>query len=199
MKKRRSLVIAAAVAVTAILAGCASDPVSEAYLNGTNQGYIGASGFTVEPIPVEERGEPIVFEGVDEYGKKVSSDDLIGNVSVVNFWYAACGPCRVEAPDLEAVWQEFKDDGVAFLGVNLRDTAPTAVSFAETYGITYPSAIDEGDAAVKTAFAQVVPLTAAPNTLVLDADGRVAARLFGRIESASILSTLVKETMAETE
>ena len=60
---------------------------------------------------------------------------------MVNFWYAACGPCRAEAADLEKAYGAFEGQDVAFLGVNTIDSAAAAAAFAETYGITYPSAI----------------------------------------------------------
>lgn len=138
-----------------------------------------------------------MFEGVTETGEAVSSDDYRGEVLVVNFWYAACGPCIVEAPLLEQVWQESKDEDVSFLGVNTYDQPATALSFAKDNGVTYPSVIDVVDGRVKLAFAQVTPIQATPTTLVIDRQGRVAARIIGQLASASILSTLVSDALDE--
>ena len=138
------------------------------------------------------------FSGTTEYGDPVSSDDYAGEVYVVNFWYAACGPCIIEAPMLEEVWLNYQDEGVGFLGVNIYDQPATAVAFAEENGITYPSIIDVNDGRVKQAFAGVTPIQATPTTLVLDREGRVAARIIGQLESASILDTLVADALAET-
>ena len=63
--------------------------------------------------------------------------------------------------------------------------------------VTYPSVIDVNDGRVKLAFAQVTPIQATPTTLVIDQEGRVAARIIGQLASASILSTLVADTLAE--
>lgn len=179
------------------LSACAPDPVAQQFLDGSNKGYIAANGFRVDEDPPAERTAPVEFGGVFENGDKFNSDDIAGDVVVVNFWYAACGPCRVEAPDLEAVWQEYKDQDVSFIGVNTYDQADTAVSFAKEYGITYPSLIDVNTGEAKLAFAQATPIQATPTTLVLDKQGRVAARIIGQLESASILSTLVKDLLAE--
>ncbi|EQM74704.1 hypothetical protein L687_04385 [Microbacterium maritypicum MF109] len=138
-----------------------------------------------------------MFEGVTETGEAVSSDDFLGDVLVVNFWYAACGPCIVEAPLLEQVWQKSKDEDVSFLGVNTYDQPATALSFAKDNGVTYPSVIDVVDGRVKLAFAQVTPIQATPTTLVIDRQGRVAARIIGQLASASILSTLVSDALDE--
>lgn len=181
----------------ALLTGCAADDsLAQQYRDGNEKGYI-AGDFQVVEIPAPERGDPVVFEGVTETGETVTSDDYRGGVLVVNFWYAACGPCIVEAPLLEEVWQDYQDQGVAFLGVNTYDQPATALSFARDNDITYPSVIDVNDGQVKLAFAQLTPIQATPTTLVIDRDGRVAARIIGQLATASILSTLVADTLAE--
>lgn len=195
---RRAVGAVVAATLAAGLAACASDPVAEQYLNGEDKGYIGANGFTVLEIAPADRGEPVEFSGVTEDGEDFSSADILGDVTVVNFWYAGCPPCRVEAGDLEAVWQEFQDDGVSFIGVNTLDQADTAQAFAETYGVTYPSVMDVETGEAKLAFASAISIQATPTTLVLDKQGRVAARILGALESESILSTLVKDALAES-
>ncbi len=116
----------------------------------------------------------------------------------MNFWYAGCAPCRVEAGDLESVWQEYEDQGVSFVGINTRDQADTAKAFSTEFEITYPSLIDVDTAQAKLAFAAETPIQATPTTLVLDKQGRVAARIIGPIDGTSILSTLVKDALAES-
>ncbi len=196
--RRPTAVLAALMLAAVALVGCSSnDNLAQQYRDGNEKGYI-AGDFQVVEIPPADRGEPVVFEGVTETGETVSSDDYRGGVLVVNFWYAACGPCIVEAPMLEEVWQEYQDQGVAFLGVNTYDQPATALSFARDNNVTYPSVIDVNDGKVKLAFAQVTPIQATPTTLVLDRDGRVAARIIGQLASASILSTLVDDTLTES-
>jgi peroxiredoxin len=190
---------AALAAVFAVaLTACSQDPVAEQYLDGDNKGYIAADGFTVVEIPAEERGDPVEFGGVTEHGDEFQSSDIAGDVTVVNFWYAACGPCRVEAKDLETVWQQYQDEDVSFIGVNTYDQPDTARAFADEYGITYPSLIDVESGEAKLAFAGATPIQATPTTLVLDAQGRVAARIIGQLDGTSILSTLVGDALAES-
>ena len=197
MTRGRVFTVVFALLAVVVLAGCtSSDSLAQQYRDGNEKGYI-AGDFQVVEIPEPDRGEPVAFEGVTETGERVSSDDYRGGVLVVNFWYAACGPCIVEAPLLEEVWQEYQDQGVSFLGVNTYDQPATALSFARDNNVTYPSVIDVNDGKVKLAFAQVTPIQATPTTLVLDRGGRVAARVIGQLASASILSTLVADTLAE--
>ena len=193
----RAVIAASVLLAVGLLAGCtSSDSLAQQYRDGNEKGFI-AGDFQVVEIPAGDRGEPVVFEGVTETGERVSSDDYRGAVLVVNFWYAACGPCIVEAPMLEEVWQDYQDRGVAFLGVNTYDQPATALSFAQDNNVTYPSVIDVNDGRVKLAFAQATPIQATPTTLVIDQEGRVAARIIGQLAGALILSTLVADTLAE--
>jgi len=196
---RRRVVAATALALVAgaVLAGCTQDPLADQYRSGSNKGYISGDG-TVTEIAAADRSDPIVFSGTDENGEAIDSDDLAGRVVVVNFWYASCAPCRAEAADLESVNAEFDGQDVSFVGVNVRDQAPQAAAFAKTYGITYPSLVDV-DGSAQLAFSGKVPPNAVPTTLVLDREGRVASRILGQLQEASILSTLVGDTLAEEE
>ncbi|MGO1769679.1 MAG: TlpA family protein disulfide reductase [Microbacterium sp.] len=195
-RRLRIAAIAAALVAGAALAGCSSDPVTDSYLDGENTGFI-ASDFRVEEIPADERGEPIEWGGTTDEGDELSSEDVAGDVTVINFWYAECGPCIVEAPDLEEVWQDHQDDDVSFVGVNTYNQAETSRSFARDNGVTYPSIIDVNSGDVKLAFAAETPIQATPTTLVLDKEGRIAARIIGQLDGPSILSTLVSDALAE--
>lgn len=177
-----------------LLAGCATDPLAEQYRAGSNKNYIAGDGSVME-IPQANRGEAIVYTGIAQDGSTVSSSDYAGQVQVVNFWYAGCAPCRAEADELEQVAQASANEGVSFVGVNVRDQALTAETFMQKFGISYPSIIDQ-NGQVQLAFSSNVPPNAVPTTLVLDRQGRVAARVLGQITEASILQSLI-DTVAK--
>lgn len=187
-----SILIAAVLA--AGLAGCADDSLADQYRSGDNKGYISGDGRIVE-IPVDQRTDPVDFQGTTEKGTDVSSADYAGKVLVVNFWYAGCGPCRAEAPALEKAYSEFQGEDVAFLGVNTSDAPESVEAFSAKYGITYPSVMAADDGAVKLAFAERTPINATPTTLVLDGNGRVAARIIGELPDASVLTALVRDAL----
>lgn len=187
-----------AVVMIAGLAACSNDPLADQYRAGDNKGFIAANGFQVVEIPEAERTDPVEFTGTTEAGESLGSEDLDGDVVVVNFWYAACGPCRAEAPDLEKAYTSFEGDAVSFVGINTSDAAETAAAFAENYGVTYPSLLAAKDGAIKLAFADKTPINATPTTLVLDKEGRVAARIIGQLEDVSILQTLVRDALGES-
>lgn len=177
------------------LAACtsANDGLIESYEQGGDTGFISGDG-SFQEIAIDERGAAVEFTGTAVDGSTVTSADFAGDALVLNFWYAGCGPCRAEAPTLEGTFQK---TGVPFLGVNIYDGPEQATAFEETYGISYPSLLAKEDAALKLAFASWTPLQAVPITLVLDAQGRVAARFIGQVESESILTTIVNDVRAE--
>jgi peroxiredoxin len=188
---------AAFAAMALLLSGCtANDSLAQQYRSGSGQNYIAGDG-TVSEFAADNRGAAVEFEGKLTDGSPVSSKDYAGDVLVVNFWYAGCPPCRVEAPDLEALYQKYKAEGVGFLGVNLYDSASTAESFEKDKGVTYPSVLDRDTGSVLLAFSKTVPPTATPTTLVIDKKGRVSARILGALPDRSILDSLISDAVAE--
>jgi len=184
------------VAGTVLLAGCANDPLADQYLSGDSKNYIAGDG-TVTEIEPDSRQQAVDFAGTTAEGASVSQADYAGEVVVLNFWYASCAPCRVEAPELAKLSEKYDGKGASFLGVNVRDQAPQAISFEENYGIDYPSVIDT-DGALQLAFSGDVSPNAVPTTLVIDKQGRVAARILGQVSEPSILDTLIRDTIAES-
>lgn len=188
------------VVLAAVLVGCTDDSsrLAENYEQGDNSGgYVSGDGRVVQP-PTSEREEPVPFAGTLDTGAAFDSADVLGDVVVVNFWYAACPPCREEAPDLESLRAQYEGGGVAFVGVNVSDDAGTALTFAKEFGVGYPSIVDVDDNGVQLAFADgKLRPNSVPTTLILDREGRVAARLSGLITSPSVVSDIIDELLAE--
>lgn len=194
---RRALA-AGLVALSLGLTGCASeaDNLAKQYREGSGKGFVAGDGTIVE-FPASQRGDAVRFSGTDERGRLIDSRDYAGRVLVVNFWYAGCAPCRAEAPLLNEVSESLDPGEAVMLGVNVRDQAETALTFAAEFDVEFPSIMDAATGSVQLAFAGSVPANAVPTTLVLDAEGRVAARILGRITEASILTTIINDLVAE--
>lgn len=194
--KKTAAFAALALVAGLALAGCANEPSAQA----VDQGYIGSGSVTWAEISAAERSQPVLFSGQTESGETFDSASAHGDIVVVNFWYAECPPCRAEAESLEETWQQFKDQGVQFIGINTYDQAENVKAFNKKFGITYPSILDaapENAKQASQAFAAAAPLQALPVTVVLDREGRVAARYIGAIDGPSILSALIKTVLAE--
>ena len=193
MKIRSLLAVTSVALVAGALAGCAESPSIAS--DGNNTGYVSGGGQYTEILPAD-RKDPLPFTATLDTGATVTSKQYLGKVHVVNFWYAACGPCRVEAKTLEAVYKHY-DGSIPFLGVDVYDQAATALTFEKTHGVTYPSVIDTNKATVQYAYSDFVSPDAVPVTLVIDKHGRVAARVTGELESASILESLIARVTSE--
>lgn len=192
LSRRRLLAVAGGAPLAVLLAACGTD-TSDRYASG-DSGYVSGDGVSVE-IPAAERGEEIAFTGTTFEDDSVDLAETRGEVLVLNVWYASCPPCRKEAPDLQAIHEEYAEQGVSFLGINVRDAAGPAQAFEERYGITYPS-VPDTDAEIMYALRGQVSPNAVPSTLVLDREGRVAARISGAADP-SVLRAMIDAVVAE--
>jgi thiol-disulfide isomerase/thioredoxin len=189
---------AAAIAIAAVLVlvGCSSsnDALSQQYGNGSTQNYISGTGAVTE-VAAADRSDPIDFTAESITGDELSSKAMRGDVVVINFWYAGCPPCRAEAKHLNTVHDRFADDDVQFIGVNVRDEAGTAKAFERNFGVDYPTVLDAESGTMQLALSGEIAPNAVPTTIVLDKQGRVAARVLGAVDGPGILTTLVGDEL----
>jgi len=171
---------------TLVVAGCSGGDGLPETADGQN--WIDGDN-TVVQWDEAERKDPVEFTGTTVDGDEVDVASYRGSVVVLNTWFAACSPCRTEAPDMEAVWQEYSGRNVQFLGINTYDTAAIAQAFQQNFSITYPSILDAGSGAAMLALRTFSP-QATPTTLVLDVEGRVAARASGIVEQSTLSGML---------
>lgn len=174
---------------------CSSDPNSIAAQAkaGDQKGYVSGDG-AVETIPAADRAEPVALRGRLLDGTSWDSASTRGKVLVVNVWGSWCAPCVAEAPDLQKVWAELgsEDAPVQFIGIDFREDPARGAAFAKKAGITYPSLTDESGVLI-LALQGKAPTV--PTTLVLDTEGRIAARVNGPV-SAGTLRGLVDDVVA---
>jgi len=185
--------IAVAAAMCGLLAGCAGSQASQNGPGGSDNRFIAGDG-SAQAIPVADRKPVTGVQGDTLDGEKVALADFKGKVTVVNFWASWCAPCRGEAPSLEQVHSENKGKGVEFLGVAFKDSKQNAQAFERKFKVGYPSLFD-ADGRITLAFRSVPP-NAIPTTLVLDRQGRVAARVIGAT-TYSKLNPIVARVLAE--
>jgi cytochrome c biogenesis protein CcmG/thiol:disulfide interchange protein DsbE len=118
-------------------------------------------------------------------GSQVALRDLRGQVVVLNFWASWCDPCRREAPELQQVWEQYQDRGVAFLGVTFQDARGASQAFIERFGLTYPNGVDE-----RGRISQAYGVVAVPETFVIDRDGKIAFVHIGEVRAETIVQDL---------
>jgi peroxiredoxin len=189
------------VAIGALLVGLGgcSQPVDQLaadYREGIGQNYISGDGAYVFIEP-GSRGQGVTFSGELDMGGVFDSAEFAGQPMLVNFWYAGCPPCRLEAKDLQELNDTFSQEGMAFVGINIYDQRATSLTFAEEFGVTYPSILDAGSGLARLSFAGQITPNAVPTTLILDSDHRVAARVSGLITDMSLLKRMIRDVLSE--
>jgi thiol-disulfide isomerase/thioredoxin len=127
------------------------------------------SAGVIECAPDKRPAAPDVSGELLEGGSYNLTQDR-GKVVVINFWGSWCAPCRAEIDDLEATYEATKGQGVAFLGINIRDDRDKAKAFQQGR-VGYPSVVDPGS---KLALGFDVPPNTIPATIILDREGRIA-------------------------
>jgi thiol-disulfide isomerase/thioredoxin len=195
----RRLVLAAAAGIftAALLTGCSTG--DDAVAQGGSFEFVAPGGKTdIFYDPPESRGRPGTLTGSDlmHPDQKLALDDFAGKVVVINVWGQWCGPCRSEIGELQKVYDATRGDGVAFLGIDVRDNnRDAAQDFIVDRKVTFPSIYDPSMRTM-IAFGGKYPTTVIPSTIVLDRQHRVAA-VFLRELLAQDLQPVVERLAAE--
>ncbi|MDT0276101.1 TlpA family protein disulfide reductase [Blastococcus goldschmidtiae] len=188
---RRTLLAAATAATAAALAGCSSE--TDETSRGQQYEFTGATP-PATVLDEAARAPAPAFDGELLDASQFESSSLTGDIAVINFWGSWCPPCRVETPEFQAVYTDVADQGVQFLGIDVKDQRQLAIAFIDSVDATYPSLFDpRGEVAL--AF-RGFPANVVPSTILLDRQGRVAAVYTGPV-SGDDLRTAIELLLEE--
>ncbi|MFF8867593.1 MULTISPECIES: TlpA family protein disulfide reductase [unclassified Streptomyces] len=192
--RSRAVLLSAVAAVAALsLSACGKGGTSG---GGGNTNFVtGNNG--IDTAPQGERAAAPDLSGKTIDGRTVDVADYKGKVVVLNVWGSWCGPCREEAKYFAKVSKDYSGKGVQFVGINTRDTSTTpAVAFEKEHGIGYPSLYDPTGRLMLRFKKGTLNPQLIPSTLILDKDGKVAARALEPLDDAGLLKML-KPVLAE--
>ncbi|MFK0232022.1 TlpA family protein disulfide reductase [Streptomyces vinaceus] len=196
MRIGRALLLTAVTLAGALTLSACDD---EAKPNGSAGGNYVTGTAGISTVAQGSRTAAPKLDGETVDGKTLDTTSLKGKVVVLNVWGSWCPPCRAEAPNFAKVSKELADAGkdVAFVGINTRDSSKqNAASFEENFGITYPSLYDPDGKLLLRFPAGTLNPQAIPSTIVLDKQGRVAARTLVAI-SEQQLRSMIDPVLAE--
>jgi len=144
------------------------------------------------PDEVAPNFEMQFFNGYEwEDVKAAQLSDFKGRPVVLNFWASWCVECKIEADLLEQTWQEYRDDGVVFLGVAYVDVEPKSLAYLEEYNITYPNAPD-----LRSSVSSKYDITGVPETFFIDKEGNVVHIQLGPV-SETMLTGIIDQMLAK--
>jgi peroxiredoxin/outer membrane lipoprotein-sorting protein len=126
------------------------------------------------------------FTLTDLDGRTVNLRALRGQVVPLNFWATWCGPCVRELPSIERLRREFKGRGLVALGLNAEEPA-VAREFIKRGGYTFATLVDE-----QRAMTRAYRVSAVPQTLIIEKDGKVAALFIGMRSENDLRAALQK-------
>jgi len=178
MTQRKRSFIGVAVAAF-LLSGCAGGGSSS-----TAENFVAGNGVITYIKPPDRKPAPTISGETLEGGTYLQPQ---GKVVVFNVWASWCAPCRAEAPALVSLSQIYPD--VSFVGLVTRDNLSTARAFVKRFKITYPNLADDS---ILMNFRDSLIANAIPTTLIIDANGKVAARISGQITVASLTDLINK-------
>lgn len=142
--------------------------------------------------PTNDVKEPAPDFEIETFdGQALRLSDLEGKVVVLNFWASWCPPCRAEMPSFERSWQEYREQGVVFVGVAMSDTEEDARGFAEEVGVTYPIGLD-----TTNEVARAYEVRSLPTTFFIGKDGLIERRL-GGAATEGILKIFIRGQLAK--
>jgi thiol-disulfide isomerase/thioredoxin len=177
--KKFALLVALVITLTGCGGGGTSSP-EESFVSGDG---------SVTFIKIADRKIAPAITGLTLSGTNYTYTK--DKVAVVNVWASWCSPCRAEAPILVSLANKYTN--VAFIGILTRDNPANAEAFERRFKIPYPTVIDDS---ILIGFKGSLPANAIPSTVILDKNGRVAARISGVVTVAS-LTQLIERVIAE--
>jgi peroxiredoxin len=125
-------------------------------------------------------------------GEAYTLSSLRGQAVLINIWATWCPPCRAEMPSIQALYQEYRSQGLVVLGINstIQDDPLEIAPFLEEYGLTFPILLDETGEVTRA-----YEVRALPSSFFIDRQGRINEVVIGGPMSSALLRTRIEEIL----
>jgi thiol-disulfide isomerase/thioredoxin len=126
------------------------------------------------------------FELEDLNGNLKTLSSYRGKFVFLNFWATWCGPCRVEMPSMQRMYDELKDEGLEIIAVDIREDQKTVSKFMKDNNLTFPVLLDR-----KGQVSGIYGVRSIPTTYLINKDGNIIGRAIGAREWDTVAVTSV--------
>jgi peroxiredoxin len=127
------------------------------------------------------------FTLLDLDGNEVGLSEFRGEVVFVNFWATWCPPCRAEMPDIESLYQEYKDKGVVVIGIDIGESEATVRQFVQQGGYSWTFVLDSTGAVAAN-----YNIRAIPTSFFIDREGVIQAVNIGAMTKQGMEARLAE-------
>lgn len=136
-----------------------------------------------------QSGDPAPdFRFEDAIGQTFSLSDFRGKSVMINFWRTTCGYCTMQLPFIQQVYDDWQDDEVVILIINIGESADKVSDFLDDRGISLPVLLDrEAEAAAQYRVSGI------PITLFIDREGLIRGIWFGAFQSAEEIEDILEQ------
>lgn len=149
-----------------------------------------SSSATLYPAQREAKARGFEVTLINDKTFKLS--DYEGQVVLLNIWATWCAPCREETPDLQKLYEKYKDEGFMILGVSIDEQGESVVRpFIEKYEVSYPIVIDDG-----TIMDKYGPTMGIPTTYIINKKGNLEYFAVGALTNKE-LEPRIKNLLSE--
>jgi len=165
-----------------VLTGCSGG------VSSPQESFVSGNG-SVTFISIADRVSAPKLQGKTLLGTNFAY--LVGKVGVVNVWASWCSPCRAEIPTLIEFAKNYPE--IQVMGILTRDNPVNAEALSRRLAIPYPTFIDDS---LLIGFKGSLPANAIPSTVIIDKNGKVAARISGAV-TVNSLKNLIEKVVNE--
>ena len=166
--------------------GCAPSVQDTGGNSQEDNNTTGPKGSELAPAPEIGRLAPD-FTLVDLEGNEVTLSDFRGKAVFINFWATWCPPCRAEMPEIEAVYQEYKDKDVVVIGVDILEPEDVVRQFVEQGSYSWIFILD-----TTGAVSDDYRITAIPTSFFIDREGIIQAVTIGAMTKRAMENKLAE-------
>jgi peroxiredoxin len=183
LSSRRGAVAFLIIAALGLMLIQACTPSSQAMQGGHKEPVVGINVGDIAPD----------FTLLDLDGNEVGLSEFRGEVVFVNFWATWCPPCRAEMPDIESLYQEYKDKGLVVIGIDIGESEATVRQFVQQGGYSWTFVLDSTGAVASN-----YNIRAIPTSFFIDREGVIQAVNIGAMTKKGIEATLAEVIMSAT-